>query len=45
VVDARRSRITPPSAPRLGASSVVVHLLPAGSSFDPGRASADLPPE
>ena len=45
VVDARRSRITPGESAVLGASSIAVHLLPAGSTYDPARAVARLPGE
>ena len=43
VFDARRARITPPSASVLGAEGVVLHVLPAGASYDPRRGRATLP--
>ncbi|MBX6333423.1 MAG: cyanophycinase, partial [Gemmatimonadaceae bacterium] len=43
VYDARHSAITPPGAPALGARDVVMHILPAGSSFDPATGHAMLP--
>jgi cyanophycinase len=43
VYDARRSAITPPGAPVLGARDVVMHILPAGSRFDPVTGHAMLP--
>lgn len=43
VFDARHARITPASAEVLGAERVVLHVLPAGSSFDPRRGQARLP--
>ncbi len=42
IYDARRASITPASA-RLGASGITMHVLPAGSSFDPHRSTATLP--
>ena len=44
VVDARRSRITPADSPELGASNVMLHLLPPGSTYDPSKGRATLPP-
>jgi cyanophycinase len=44
VVDARRARISGPGAPVLGASGVVVHLLPAGARYDPRTGVATLVP-
>jgi cyanophycinase len=48
VYDARRSAragaITSAAAPVLGATGVVLHVLPAGSTFDPATGSATLPP-
>lgn len=38
VFDARHATITPRSAPTLGATGVTVHVLPAGSTFEIGRA-------
>ena len=43
VVDARSARITDPRAPVLGAAGLRVHLLPAGSTYDPRSGRADLP--
>jgi cyanophycinase len=47
VYDARRSAtagaITGPAAPVLGATGVVLHVLPAGSGFDPVSGRATLP--
>jgi hypothetical protein len=44
VFDARRARITPGSAGPLGAAEVRLHVLPAGSVFDPRNGNARLPP-
>ena len=43
IYDARSAEITPRDAPPLGASSVRLHILPAGSTFDPRTAEARLP--
>lgn len=43
IIDARDARVTPGSAPRLGAAGVHVHLLPPGSRFDPETGTAVLP--
>ena len=43
VYDARSSEITAPGAPVLGATSLRVHLLPAGSVFDPRSGRVQLP--
>lgn len=43
IYDARQAAITPPGAPRLGAASLRLHLLPAGSTFDPRTGEAVLP--
>lgn len=43
VYDARKAPITTSSAPVLGASDVRLHLLPAGSRFDPATGIAELP--
>ncbi|HKO14952.1 MAG TPA: cyanophycinase [Gemmatimonadaceae bacterium] len=43
VYDARRSTITPPGAPALGAADIRMHVLPAGSTFDPASGEARLP--
>ena len=42
VYDARRARITP-DANTLGASGIVMHVLPSGSSFNPRTGVAQLP--
>jgi len=42
IYDARKAAVTPPAAPTLGASGVVMHVLPAGSSFDPRSGQATL---
>ena len=41
IYDARRSALTAPGAP-LGASGVTMHVLPAGSRFDPATGEATL---
>ncbi|HEX7242867.1 MAG TPA: cyanophycinase [Longimicrobiaceae bacterium] len=43
VLDARPARVTPAAAPVLGAADVRMHLLPAGSTFDPRTGRATLP--
>lgn len=43
VYDARRTQITAPGAPRLGGAAIQLHLLPAGSTFDPRTGQATLP--
>lgn len=43
VYDARQATVTPPSSPVLGATDIRIHLLPAGSSFDPRTGRATLP--
>ncbi len=43
VFDARSSRITSPTAPRLGALDIHVSVLPAGSTFNPRTGRATLP--
>ncbi len=43
VFDARGARVTPPSASVLGAEGVRLHVLPAGSRFDPRTGRARLP--
>ena len=43
VYDAREATITPSSASLLGARGIHLHVLPAGSRFDPGRGRATLP--
>lgn len=42
VYDARKAAITPASSPVLGASGVQLHVLPAGSTFDPRTANASI---
>jgi cyanophycinase len=44
VVDARGARVSPAGAPVLGAAGARLHLLPAGSAFDPRTGRAALPP-
>jgi cyanophycinase len=48
VYDARQSAragaITSAASPVLGATGVVLHVLPAGSTFDPATGRATLPP-
>jgi len=43
VIDARHARITPASAPRLGAVDMHVSVLPAGSTYEPQTGRATLP--
>jgi cyanophycinase len=43
VYDARKARITPAGASRLGATGVELQLLPAGSRYHPGQGRATLP--
>src|SRR6185437_4559184 len=43
IYDARHSTITPASAHVLGATNIRVHVLPAGSTFDPRTGEAHLP--
>jgi cyanophycinase len=43
IYDARGAAITPPGASTLGAAGIVMHVLPAGSSFDPRTGKAALP--
>ena len=43
VYDARGATVTPPAAATLGATGIVMHVLPAGSSFDPRSGKAALP--
>lgn len=43
VYDAREARVTAPGAPRLGATAVRLHVLPAGSTYDPRTGRAMLP--
>jgi cyanophycinase len=44
IYDARRADITPLQAPLLGARGIRLHLLPAGSRYDPSSGVATLPP-
>jgi cyanophycinase len=44
VFDARRATVTPPGARTLGATGVEMHVLPAGSRYDPASGRATLPP-
>lgn len=43
VYDARNAAITPAGSPALGATGIAMHVLPAGSSFDPRSGGASLP--
>jgi cyanophycinase len=43
IYDARRAAITSASAKTLGATDIAMHVLPAGSSFDPVAGRARLP--
>lgn len=43
IYDARHSAVTPPGARVLGATGIVVHVLPAGSRYDPRTGVASLP--
>lgn len=43
IYDARKAAITPSGAATLGATGIAMHVLPAGSSFDPRTGSASLP--
>jgi cyanophycinase len=43
IYDARKAAITPAGAPVLGATGIAMHVLPAGSSFDPRSGAASLP--
>lgn len=43
IYDARDAAITPANAQVLGAEGIRVHLLPAGSRFDPRSGKAELP--
>ena len=42
IYDARHAAITPPGS-TLGATGVVMHVLPDGSTFDPATGKAELP--
>ena len=44
VYDARRARIPALGGKRLGATDLRVHLLPAGSTYDPKSGRATIPP-
>lgn len=43
VYDARRARVTPSAAPVLGATGILMHVLPAGSTYDPRSGVARMP--
>ena len=43
IYDARNAAITPGGAETLGATGISMHVLPAGSSFDPLTGKASLP--
>ncbi|MFN8652126.1 MAG: cyanophycinase [Gemmatimonadales bacterium] len=43
IYDARAARVTPAGATVLGTTGIRMHLLPAGSRFDPRRGTATLP--
>lgn len=43
VYDGRRTTVTSATAPALGATGLVMHVLPAGSTFDPRGGVAILP--
>jgi len=43
VYDARHATITPPGAPVLGETGMVMQVLPAGSTYDPRTGRATLP--
>ena len=43
VYDVRHAGITPPGDGALGATGIVMHVLPAGSTFDPRDGQASLP--
>jgi cyanophycinase len=43
VYDARSAKVTPASARVLGASGMVMHVLPAGSRYDPRSGTVSLP--
>ena len=42
IYDARVATVTPQNAPILGASDVRMHVLPAGSTFDPRTGKVEL---
>jgi cyanophycinase len=44
VYDARKSVVTNPGAPLLGATNIRVSVLPSGSTYDPRSGNAKLPP-
>ncbi len=44
VYDARRARVPTLAGTRLGATDLRVHLLPPGSTYDPGSGRATIPP-
>ena len=43
IYDARKAAVTPSGAATLGATGIAMHVLPAGSSFDPHSGAASLP--
>lgn len=43
IYDARSASVTPKGAPVLGAGGLKMHVLPPGSSFDPGTGEVRLP--
>ena len=43
IYDARNAAVTASSAATLGATGIAMHVLPAGSSFDPRSGAASLP--
>jgi cyanophycinase len=43
VYDARHATVTPSNAALLGATEIRLHILPAGSGFDPKRGAGSLP--
>jgi cyanophycinase len=43
IYDARHAKITPASSQTLGATDIRMHVLPAGSEFDPATGVARLP--
>jgi cyanophycinase len=43
IYDARRAAVTAAAGARLGATSLTMHVLPSGGSFDPRSSAATLP--
>ncbi len=43
IYDARKSAVTAPGAPALGATGITMHVLPSGARFDPKTGAARLP--